>query len=217
MQHKKVERLLLPLLSFTFLILIIVFFHDFLMTYIVQPIAVFFWDVLRILMSIDQVFFYAAVIFLFFILLLRLLPHRSLKPNRMEPGDIRSHAHGIPYWRSVFLTALKEPDQEEFLREKMRSLTLSAITIKEKISETEAKNCLLENSFAMPESVHQYISRSPSRKAFDFSKVAAWFYRRAPHLMQPWYNHQIQDQQKKMDHILNWLEDYLEMKHDEQA
>lgn len=213
----KANRFLLPAASFCLFLLLVVLFHDFLWEYIVNPIVVFFWDVLHILMSIDQIFFYAALIFLFFFLMLRLLPHRPLKHNPIETGDFFAHSRGMGYWQSVFSTAVKEPDQEEFLRERLRQLTLTAIITKEKVSEPEAVNHLKKNTCEMPEVVYSYFSQPSPRHSSAIHKAEAWLYRQAPHLMQPWYRHQIHKQEKKMDGIISWLETYLEMSHDKQT
>jgi hypothetical protein len=216
MVKNKANRFFLPAASFFLFVLLVVLFHDFLWEYIVNPIVVFFWDVLHILMSIDQIFFYAALVFLFFVLILRLLPHRVLKQHPVEAGDFYAHSRGMGYWQSVFSTAVIEPDQE-FLREKLEQLTVAAIITKEKVSETEAVNNLKKNTCGMPEAVHSYFSQPIPPRNSALHKVEAWLYCKAPHLMQPWYRHQILKQEKKMDKIITWLEIYLEMNHDKQT
>ncbi|HWQ46545.1 MAG TPA: hypothetical protein VN376_06740 [Longilinea sp.] len=216
MDRSRANRMLLFLLSASILIALVVLFHEFWMTTIVNPLVVFLWDIIRIFMSIDQIFFFVALIFLFFFLLLRILPHRPLKPNPQDLNPTFSHTRGMPYWRSLFLTAALEPDQDEFLQQRLLDLTVASVISKEKVAETEARRCVNENTLGLPEVVYSYLVHLPSKNQTGFPQIGAWLYRRASKLMQAWRNHQIHSQQEKLIQLLTWLETYLEMNYDKQ-
>ncbi len=214
MDRSRTSRFLLFLLSTTILMALVVIFHDFWMTTIVNPLVIFLWDILRIFKSIDQIFFFVALIFLFFFLLLRILPHRPLQPNPQDLNPTFSHTRGMPYWRSLFLTAALEPDQDRFLHQRLLELTIASISSKEKIAEDEARRCINENTFGLPEVVYSYLVHLPLKMHTALPRLGAWMYRKAPKLMQPWRNHQIRSQQEKLNQLFTWLETYLEMNHD---
>jgi hypothetical protein len=98
---------------------------SFVMTNVIEPIALVFWALWRIIASVDQIIYWILLIAVCFLLVLRLIPNRdgvtvkAAYNYKFRPGN------RIDYWKSLIRDSARERESAETLHANLKSLLTS--------------------------------------------------------------------------------------------
>ena len=110
-------------------------FWPFILNNIIEPISLVTWVLLRIfVLSIDQKYYWGAIIFVVVIFLFRLLPQDQTTIQSEDFLDSNATIKTIGYWRILFTLTRDNAHDEETLKRELIHLLLSLYASKQRTS-----------------------------------------------------------------------------------
>ena len=205
------KKSILPFLILALLTGLFVGFRSFLMDYIVEPIAYLFWAVWRIISSVDQNFYWIALIVICTILVIRLIP--SEKDNSPNPAYKYKYKppNRVEYWRTLIDESIRGKNKNEYLRYKIEELTMTIITQVERPAATGANEVTTTKALSLSPTARQYLF--PSNGEDGVSSLKNWLNNDVviPRWLRRWRRKHIQQYKAILDEILKWMETELEI------
>jgi type IV secretory pathway VirB3-like protein len=98
---------------------------SFVMTNVIEPIALVFWVVWRIIASVDQILYWILLIAVCFLLVLRLIPNRDGATVKAAYNYKYRPGNRIDYWTSLIRDSALERESAEILHGNLKSLLTS--------------------------------------------------------------------------------------------
>lgn len=119
------KRYILPVLVLIFLTGSAVVFRSFFMANIIEPIAVLFWGIWRIIASVNQSIYWTVLIILCLSLVLRLIPMETdSQPNPAYTYKTKS-PNRVEYWQTLINESVLGREEGEQLRVNLENLLKS--------------------------------------------------------------------------------------------
>ena len=209
------KKSILPFLILALLTGLFVGFRSFLMDYIVEPIAYLFWAVWRIISSVDQNFYWIALIVICTILVIRRIP--SEKDNSPSPAYIYKYKppNRVEYWRTLIDESIRGKNKNEYLRYKIEELTMTIITQVERPATTGADEFMKTEILPLSPTARQYLF--PSNGEDRVSSLKNWLSNDVviPRWLRRGRRKHIQQYNAILDEILKWMETELEISNEE--
>ena len=206
------KRYLLPLLVLGLLAGLVIGFWSFLMTNIVEPVALLFWAVWRVVLSVDQNIYWAVLIVLCAILVIRLIPSE----NENNPNPAYHYNYKLPdrveHWQALVEDFVLGKDEDEHLRADLKKLFVSVAELQERYDPMD-----LEKIHAMGK-----ISLSTRAQRFLFPPKESGEVIRVNHLpldlpskwLRKWVGKLFRQDTILLNEILEWMEIEMEINHD---
>jgi len=193
-------------------------FWPFIVNNIIQPAALVVWLLLRILvLSIHQKYFWYALIFVAFILLIRFLPR--------EQPDIRSDAYpetntaivNIGYWRSLFIFYGQNVRDEKTLKRELTHLVTSLYASKQTTSSHWGiHEALQQGQIPLPENIRTILfSQEPPVSGGPLKTFFLSVRETLRRWIRQWTGQEKTEHYRMIDEVLNFLETSLELNHDD--
>ena len=98
---------------------------SFVMTNVIEPIALVFWALWRIIASVDQIVYWIILIAVCFLLVLRLIPNRDGVTAKAAYNYTYRPGNRIEYWKSLLRDSARERESAEILPASLKSLLTS--------------------------------------------------------------------------------------------
>jgi hypothetical protein len=205
-----------------FIILVILFlgllFWPFVQNDILLPISLVVWLFLRILvLSIDQQYYWIALIFAVFIFLYRLLPQEQ--PVILPDVFINENKtiNSIGSWRRLFITVDSNARDEILLKQDFTRMVVSLYAIKlHTAADYKLLDALRRGDFSLPEDIHNYLFPKETIKPGRSIKLWLQSFRNAS---RQWILHltgkEKAEHYRMINEVLSFLESSLEMKNDD--
>lgn len=95
------------------------------MTNVIEPIALVFWVVWRIIASVDQIIYWIILIAAGFLLVIRLIPNRDDVTAKAAYNYTYRPGNRIEYWKSLIRDSALERESAEILHANLKSLLTS--------------------------------------------------------------------------------------------
>jgi len=195
-----------------------ILFWRFILTNIIQPTALVIWLLLRLLvLSIDQKYFWAAIIFTVLMFIYRLLPQNILADSSEESDNANETISAVGYWRSLFLHTEGNVNDDKNLRQGLARL-LTSIYASEQRTATNFKiyDALQRSEIPLPEHVHAFLFPKETRESRNPIKRSLQFIQKVPHQwVRQWTGQDIAERYRMIDEMLRFMETSLEVNNDE--
>jgi hypothetical protein len=193
-------------------------FWPFILNNIIEPTAVAVWLLLRILvLSIDQKYFWYALIFLAVIFLFRLL--------RQEQPSIQSYAYldtnatilNIGYWRVLFTYNDQDVRDEETLKRELIYLLTSLYASKQSTSnDFRVHDALQQGRIPLPENIHTFLfSAEPQESGGPIKRFLQSIPKTSRKWIRQWTGQEKAEHYRLIDEVLDFVETSLEIKNDD--
>lgn len=213
------RRMVGSILFATILLFVGILFWPFILTNIIQPIALVIWLLLRLLvLSIHQQYYWAMAIFAVLVFIFRLLPQNEISVSLEEPGNANETLNTMGYWRSIFLHTGGNTSDDKNLKRGLAQLLTSIYTSKLRASTNfEIYDSLQRGEIPLPERVHTFlfpeetqVSRNPIKRFLQFIQTAPrqW--------IRKWTGRDVAERYQMIDEVLCFMETSLEINNDEQ-
>jgi hypothetical protein len=194
------------------------FFWPFIFKNIIEPTSLVTWLLLRIfVLSIDQKYYWGAIIFIVVIFLIRLLSQDQTVIQSEDYADSNATIKTIGYWRTLFtLTGYDSHDQETLKRELIH-LLLSLYASKQRTSTSFVLyDALQKGEIPLPEHIHSFLfPEEPKKSKWSLNKFIQSVRTAAQKWMQRWTGQEIADHYRMIDEVLSFMETSMEMKNDD--
>ncbi len=132
-------------------------FPAFLLTGVMQPIAVSLWLAWRLVTSVDQSTYWALVVLICCIWLVRVLPPGRTKQDARPLKDVQQPITHISQWQALFHNAAQSDAGEAALREHLQELLKEVVGDSEHASASDLERRLLSNRLSPPSTVSEYL------------------------------------------------------------
>lgn len=208
---EKYKKIVFPFLMLALLIGLFVIFRSFLMDYIIEPIALLFWAVWRIISSVDQNVYWIALIVFCAILVVRLIP--SDKDN--SPSLAYSHTYKPPnrveYWQTLIDESILGKNKSEYLRNRIKELSMTVISQVEQPAKMDADEMIATGIPSLPPAARQYLFPPNGKDGISSIKDQLDNKVFVPRWLRKWQRRYIQQNNVILDEILTWMETELEI------
>jgi len=215
----KFSRRVIGLILFVSLILLAgILFWPFILDNIIKPTSLAAWLLLRIfVLSIDQKYYWGAIIFTVLIFLIRLLPQEQIDIRSEDFQESNATIKNIGYWRSLFTLTSGYIQDVEIVRRELVRLLLSLHASKQRTSTSFMLYDALERGeIPLPEHIHAFLFPGKQKKSERSLNKFIQSIRTAPQKwMRRWTGQEVAEYYRMIDEVLCFMERSVEIKNDD--
>ena len=215
----KFSRRVIGLILFISLILLAgMLFWPFILDNIIKPTSLAAWLLLRIfVLSIDQKYYWGAIIFTVLIFLIRLLPQEQTDIRSEDFQESNATIKNIGYWRSLFTLTSGYVQDVEIVRRELVRLLLSLHASKQRTSTSFMLYDALERGeIPLPEHIHVFLFPGKQKKSERSLNKFIQSIRTAPQKwMRRWTGQEVAEYYRMIDEVLCFMERSVEIKNDD--
>ena len=211
---EKFTKNLRPLLILSLLVSFFIGFRSFLLNYIIEPIALLFWAVWRIISSVDQNLYWIALIVICAILVIRLIP--SEKDGPPSPSYIYTYKppNRVEYWQTAIDESNLGKHKSEYLRNRIKELTMTVISQVEQLATTEPEEIVAAGISSLPPEARQYLFPPNRQDGTSSIKERLNYNAFVPRWLRRWRRKYFHQDNAMLDEVLTWMETELEIDHE---
>lgn len=189
-------------------------FPEILLKGIVGPLAAVLWATWRVIISIDQSVYWGALIVMYSIVMIRLLPRAHKSPS--TPGDHHRHEPRtqVEHWRALIENAALGHEQRAALRNRLRALLASTVSQRERASAAEQEHELTSNQISLPPAAHRYLFAAPTASGGPFRSHPVDRFSWARQWLRRLTKKGRASEYKTLDELLGWMESRMDIKDD---
>ena len=195
------------------------FFWPFVLNDIIEPIALVTWLLLRIfVLSIDQKYYWGAIIFVVVVFLFRLLPQDQIA---IQSEDFPDSNATIKDHRILAHPIYPQPDMtthdQESLKRELIHLLLSLYASKQRTSTNFVLyDALQRGELPLPEHIHTFLFPDEPKKSKRSLNKLIQSIRTAPRKwIRRWTGQETAEHYRMIDEVLSFMETSMEMKNDD--
>jgi hypothetical protein len=210
------------LVIFSFFLLLTLFlgmlFWPFLLHEILTPISLVVWLLLRLLvLSIDQKYYWAAIIFVVLFFLYRLLPQGQAAARSEESWETNATIRSISYWHSLFTFTDQTVRDEITLKRELTRLLLSFYATKQRTAaDFGLYEALQRGEIPLPEHLHTFLFwEEPPKTGFALKTLAQSIWDTPQMWLRRWTGQETAEHYRMIAEVLAFMETSLEMKNDD--
>jgi hypothetical protein len=208
-----------------FFLLVILFvgllFWPFVLNEIIKPISLVVWTLLRIfVLSIDQKYYWVAIILITSFFLYRRLPP-SPDPTVQSEDDQPANAtiRSLGYWHNLFHSMDQHIQENKILKKNLARLLLSFYATQQHTSaDFRLYDALQQGQIPLPEQIHAFVFPEEPRPAGRSFKKLVQSIANAPRKwIRRWTGQETAEYYRMVDEIFCFMEASLEMKNDDRT
>jgi hypothetical protein len=209
------KKNIFPILILTLLVGLLIGFRSFLLDNIVQPVALLFWAVWRVISSVDQYVYWVVLIVCCVIFLIRLIP--SEKDNSTNPSYNQTYKppNRVEYWQNLIDESMLGKNKSEYLRNRIKDLVITTISQVEQPATTEVDEIIATGIPSLSPAARQYLFTPGDKNGTSPMKNKTNNAVFVPKWLRRWQKKHTHQNNIVLDEILKWMEMELEIK-DEQ-
>jgi hypothetical protein len=168
-------------------------------------------------LSIDQKYFWAAIIFAVLVFLYRLLPRGESTIPSGEFVDSNETTNTIRYWRSVFLYTEDSVRDNKNLKRGLAHILTSLYASKQHTSTSYGVyDALQKGEIPLPEHIHTFLfPEEPQKSGQSIKKLLQSIRKTSRKWIRRWTGQEVAEHYQLIDEVLCFMETSLEMKNDE--
>jgi len=205
------KQLVLQILIMTLLVSLIIIFRAFIFTNIVRPVALLFWALWRIVSRVHQNIYWAILIVLCLILILRILPTGQDTSFSSIYNDRDKSLARVEHWQTLIKAAISGNDKNRLLSDSLRKLLISVISQDEQFNPTDLEKIISTGGTPISLAAQQYIFPPGRRDRKVSIKQKITILLLTPKWLRKWTGKFIHQDYTSIDEILRWMETELEI------
>ena len=215
----KFSRRVITSILFIMLILLFgMFFWPFILSNIIEPTSLVIWLLLRIfVLSIDQKYYWGAIIFVVVVFLFRLLPQDQAVIQSEDYLDSNATIKNIEYRRTLFTLTQYDSHDQETLKRELIHLLLSLYASKQRTSTSFILyDALQKGALPLPEHIHSFLfPDEPKKSKWSLNKFIQSVRTAAQKWMRRRTGQETAEHYRMIDEVLSFMETSMEMKNDD--
>ena len=192
-------------------------FWPFILSNIIKPIALVVWVLLRILvLSIDQKYFWGAIIFVVVIFLFRLLPQEQAAIQSNSYPETNATIRTIGYWRILFTFNDQDVRDEKTIKRELLYLLTSLYASKQRTSTNFGEyDALQRGEIPLPEGIYTFLfSEEPQESGNPIKKLLQSIRKTPRKWIRKLTGQEKDDHYRIIDEVLSFMETTLEIKNE---
>ena len=205
------KQFALPILITVLLVILIVSFRSFLLTNIIEPIALLFWAFWRIITSVNQHVYWMALIVLCSMLFLRLFPSGDNKSSRSAYNDRGKSLNRVEHWQTLMKDSVLGNDKSRRLHDSLKDLLISIVAQGEEGDPIELEEFVAKGKVPLSLATQQYLYPPVERHGKFHLNQKINIMSLAPRWLRKWRGKFVHQDYTSIDEILRWMETELEI------
>jgi hypothetical protein len=203
----------LLILALVILLLAGIQWGPWLFSQIITPLALVVWLFLRFsVLSIDQQYYWGALIFVGVIVLIRFLLQKETSSVPAKLPDSNEMMNRITYWRSVFTFIDQDLLDERMLKQELTHLLLSLYATKQQdLASFRLFEALHHGEIPIPEAIRAYLFVEEPLPSGRLKRWARAWQRQ----VRRWTGQAAAENERMIDLVLGFIETNLERKDDD--
>ncbi len=199
-------------------VLLAVFFGPFFLNEIIAPASRIAWLLLRIfVLSIDQYYYWGAIIVAVVILLFRLLSQDHTDPRSADIPETNETVKNLEYWRGQFTQTAHDERSEKTLRRELVHLLLSLYALRRHTAaDFRLYEALRLREIPLPENIHAFLfPDEPKDSGRSIKKLLQSVWDIPRKWIRRWTGAELAEHHRRIDDVLGFIENSLENKNDQ--
>ena len=212
------QRAVLALLIAAIVFFLGVLFWPFVLNNILEPTALAVWLLLRILvLSIDQKYFWYAVILLAVFFLFRLVRPEQPSAQPKTYSDTNATIINIGYWRVLFMYDNQDVHDEKILKRELTHLVTALYTSKQNMSPSfQIYDALQQGEIPLPEHIRSFLfSTEPDESRGPITTLLQSIQKTLRKRIRQSTGQEKAEHYRMIDEVLGFVETSLEIKNDD--
>jgi hypothetical protein len=200
------------------LLLLGMLFWPFILNEIIKPMSLATWIVLRIfVLSVDQKYYWGAIIFAAVVFLVRLLPQDQTNFQSEDFPDSNATIKTIEYWRVLFTVIEHDARDEKALKRELINLLLSLYASKQGTSTSfMLYDALQKGELPLPEHIHTFLfPDEPKKSKWSLNKFIQSVRTAPQKWKRRWAEQETAEHYRMIDEVLSYMETSMEIKNDD--
>jgi hypothetical protein len=209
------RRVIVSILVTAIILFVGMLFWPFIRNNILEPTAVALWLLLRLLvLSIDQKYFWYAVIFLAVIFLFRFVRPKQPAMEVNTHSDTNTTILNIGYWRVLFTYNDQDIQEEKILKRELTHLLTSLYASKQSRSnDFRVHDDLQQGKIPLPSNIHTFLfPREPEQSGGPIKRFLQSIRRTSQKWIHQWTGREKAEYYQTIEEVLNFLETSMEIK-----
>jgi hypothetical protein len=208
------------IVSILFIMLILLFgmvFWSFILNDIIRPTSLVIWLFLRIfVLSIDQKYYWGAIVFIVVIFLFRLLPQAQIAVQSEDFLNSNATIKNIGYWRSLFTQTGYDAQDQVSLKRELIHLLLSLYASKQRTSTNYILyDALQKGELPLPEHIHKYLfPDEPNNSQWSVNNLVQSVRTTPRKWIRRWTGQETAEHYQMINEVLSFMETSMEMRND---
>ena len=211
------KRVVTSILVTAIILFAVLLFWPFILSNIIKPIALVVWVLLRILvLSIDQKYFWMAIVFVAVFFLFRLLPQEQPVVESDTYLETNATIKSIGYWRILLTYNDQNIREEKILRRELLQLLTSLYASKQHSSTNfDIYDALQRGEIPLPENIRAFLfSEEPHKSEGSIKKFFQAIQKTPRKWIRQWTGQEKAEHYRTIDEVLCFIETSLEIKND---
>jgi hypothetical protein len=208
------RRVIVSTLFMVITLLFGILYWPFILNEIITPVALTTWLLLRIfVLSIDQKYYWGAIIFVVTIFLFRLLIEDPTPIPPEDFPDANDAIKTIEYWRSLFIPTDSGICDDMTLKRELMHLVASLYASKERASPNFIfYDALQQGEIPLPDHIHNFLfPDAPKESTRSFKKLMRSVRETPRKWIRRWTGQETTEHYRMIDEILSFMETSLEI------
>ena len=184
------------------------------MVNIIEPIALVFWVLWRIVWSIDQNIYWSILVVIYTILFIRIIPYLKDTYHISAYEYTEESINRVEYWKTVIEDdglGMKKSDQ---LHDSINELLLSVITEEKQYESKELETMIAGRKMSFSPQASSYLYPSKDKHRFHPTHHRRSIISLMPKWIRSRVRKYIHQDYSLVDEILTWMENELEINND---
>lgn len=214
------RRTSLFLILLALCLLIGILFRDFILDNFVTPVAVILLVFWRIVLSVDQKYYWGALILAVGLYAIyRLQAQQPSVQDQTRPYDSNTSLENVKHWRFWILLTSDEIERPSVLKRDLRKLLVAMYTLEQpETSGFEIHKALNLHQIPLPEHIYTFLFPvDPSGSRRSFGKILQTIRQTPGKWVRRWTGRDMAEYYKSIEDVITILESSLEIKHDEKT
>jgi hypothetical protein len=182
------------------------------MDYVIEPIALLFWAIWRIISSVDQIIYWIVLIVFCAFLIIRLIPSEKDNSSNLAYSQMYKPPNRVEYWQTLIDESMLGKNKSEYLRNRMKELVITILSQVEQPAATEADEIFATGIPSLSPAARQYLFPPDAKDGKSGKKNQKNNVVFVPKWLRKWQRKFTHQNNVVLDEILNWIETELELK-----
>lgn len=205
------KQFAIPILITILLVILIISFRSFLLTNIVEPVALLFWAVWRIIASVDQNVYWIVLIVFCSILVFRLFPSGRENSHELAYNYRDKSLDRVEHWRTLIKDAALGNSERRRLRDSLKVLLTTVVAQDEHSEPTGLEEGIANGKIPLPLTTQRFLyPQNGMHRSFSMNQQLN-ILSLAPRWLRRWAGKFIHQDHILIDETLRWMEIELEI------
>jgi len=217
---KRSRRAALVILGVGVILLLCFVFRSFVLETFVTPLAVVFWMFWRVLISIDQVYYWGLFVVAILAYLAYLFvrsPQRWDSFERAQAGAANAILENVKFWRLAILLNADEFDRPNLLKNNLGKMLVTVYNLKQPgTTFLEIHERLKQKQIDLPKNIYTFLyagEETPPR--LSLVKVLRSIRQAPARWLRHWSGRDLADYYQTVADVIAFMESLMEMDHDD--